>query len=170
MDKWLIWCNLNSEQDRLAKLFKGNCVSIQGSTKNEDKIRLEDEWRNGKIPILITKPECFGFGMNWQHCTKMVFVGLSDSFEMYFQAVRRCWRFGQKKEVDVYVVTSEAEGAVVKNIKRKERESAVMIASMVEHTRSFVMDNIHKSVKLDRTYIPVHEIHIPEWLKSEKGE
>jgi hypothetical protein len=100
----------------------------------------------------------------------MAFVGLSDSFEQYFQAVRRCWRFGQKKPVDVYVITSEAEGAVVKNIKRKEAEAMVMINSMVEHTRHFVMENISHGVKLDKTYHPSENMIIPAWLKLEQGE
>ena len=166
---FLVWCDLNIESEALRKAIPG-CVEVKGSDTVEHKEKSLLGFCNGDIKCLVSKPSIAGLGLNMQVCHKMVFVGLSDSFEQYFQAVRRCWRFGQKKPVDVYVITSEAEGAVVKNIKRKEREAAVMIASMVEHTKSFVMDNMHKSVKLDRTYLPGTDIIIPEWLKSEKGE
>jgi hypothetical protein len=166
---FLVWCDLNIESDLLRKSIPG-CVEVKGSDSVEHKEKSLLDFAAGKIKCLVSKPSICGYGMNFQICHKMAFVGLSDSFEQYFQAVRRCWRFGQKKPVDVYIITSEAEGAVVKNIKRKEREASVMIASMVEHTRSFVMDNLHKSVKLDRTYQPGTDIIIPAWLKSEKGE
>ena len=122
MDKWLIWCNLNAEQDALKKQFGDMCVSIDGSTPREKRIEFEQSWRNGEMSVLITKPAVFGWGMNWQHCNKMIFVSMSDSFEQYYQSTRRCWRFGQKHPVDVYIITSEKEGAVVKNIKRKEKD------------------------------------------------
>lgn len=120
--------------------------------------------------VLISKPSIAGMGLNFQHCNKMAFVGLSDSFEQYFQAVRRCWRFGQKKPVDVYVITSEAEGAVVQNIKRKENDAMKMILNMVEHTRAYVKENVKSGVVMDKSYCPTESIKIPEWLKTEKGE
>lgn len=166
---FLVWCDLNIESEALRKPIPG-CVEVKGSDSQEHKEKSMLDFAAGKIKCLVSKPSICGFGMNFQVCHKMAFVGLSDSFEQYFQAVRRCWRFGQKQPVDVYVITSEAEGAVVKNIKRKEREAIIMIDSMVAHTKSFVMDNIKKSVKLDRTYAPGLGITIPEWLKTEKGE
>ena len=168
-ENFLVWCDLNIESEALRKAIPG-CVEVKGSDTPEHKEKSMLDFAAGKIKCMVSKPSICGFGMNFQICHNMAFVGLSDSFEQYFQAVRRCWRFGQKHPVDVHVITSEAECAVVDNIKRKEREAAVMIASMVEHTRSFVMDNIHKSVKLDRTYLPGKDIEIPAWLKSEKGE
>jgi len=167
--RFLVWCDLNIESDALRKAIPG-CVEVKGSDSQEHKEKSMLDFSAGKIKCLVSKPSICGFGMNFQVCHKMVFVGLSDSFEQYFQAVRRCWRFGQKKPVDVYVITSEAEGAVVKNIKRKEREANIMIDSMVAHTKSFVMNNLKKAVNLDRTYCPDKSIIIPEWLKSEKGE
>jgi hypothetical protein len=85
--------------------------------------------------VLVTKPSIAGFGMNWQHCANMAFVGLSDSYEQFYQAVRRCWRFGQKQPVNVYVITAETEGAVVANIKRKEADAMKMAENMVEHMK-----------------------------------
>ena len=81
---------------------------------------------SGDVKILVTKPKIAGFGMNWQHCSNIAFVGLSDSYEQYYQAVRRCWRFGQKEEVNCYIITAETEGAVVANIKRKEQDAERM--------------------------------------------
>ena len=168
-ERFLVWCDLNIESEALRKSIPG-CVEVKGSDTVEHKEKSMLDFAAGKIKCLVSKPSICGFGMNFQVCNQMAFVGLSDSFEQYFQAVRRCWRFGQKKPVDVYVITSEAEGAVVANIKRKEHDAMVMINSMVGHTKSFVMDNMRKSVKLDRTYQPGTNIIIPAWLKTEKGE
>jgi DNA modification methylase len=92
--------------------------------------------------VLISKPSIAGFGLNMQVCHNMIFVGLSDSFESYYQAVRRCWRFGQKQAVDVYIITSRTEGAVVKNIQRKEADAERMAASMVQHMSAINQENI----------------------------
>lgn len=166
---FLVWCDLNIESDALRKSIK-DCVEVKGSDSPEHKEKSMLDFAAGKIKCLISKPSICGFGMNFQVCHNMAFVGLSDSFEQYFQAVRRCWRFGQKKPVDVYVITSEAEGAVVKNIKRKGVESMIMIDEMVKHTKNFVMDNIAHGVKLDRTYCPTKDIDVADWIKTEKGE
>jgi len=152
MDKWIIWCNLNAEQDALAKLFGDKCVSIQGSTPSNKKVELERQWREGEVPILISKPKVFGFGMNWQHCSKMAFVGLSDSFEQLYQAIRRCWRFGQVKPVDVYFITAKAEGAVVRNIQRKEDDFNAMLNGMIAATQEITKENIKSTIRDTATY------------------
>src|SRR5690348_5895366 len=85
----------------------------------------------GDIRVLVTKPSIAGFGMNWQHCRNVQFLGLSDSYEQFYQAVRRCWRFGQKKPVDCYIVTAANEGAVTENIKRKERDAQRLAEGMI---------------------------------------
>lgn len=167
--KWLIWCNLNIEQDGLKKKFGENAISIQGSTSNEDKIRLEKEWRLGNVPILISKPSVFGYGMNWQHCSDMAFVGISDSFEMYFQAIRRCWRFGQEKPVNVHLIISEEEGAIKENIERKEKDAMDMILNMVELTKDITTENIKKARREVTEYNPTIEMILPEWAKR-KGD
>jgi hypothetical protein len=81
LDKWLIWCNLNKEQDALEKAFTGKCVSIRGNTPYDKRLVDEKAWREGEMPIMISKPSVFGFGMNWQHCNKIAFVGLSDCYD-----------------------------------------------------------------------------------------
>lgn len=133
-DPFLVWCNLNDESAALAKAIPG-AVEVTGSDSPEAKEAAMLGFSRGEIRVLVTKPSIAGFGMNWQHCNNMAFVGLSDSYEAFYQAVRRCWRFGQRKPVNVYVVTAETEGAVVANIKRKESDAMKMAESMVEHMK-----------------------------------
>ena len=133
-DPFLIWCNLNDESGQIAAAVNG-AVEVKGADSNEHKERAMLGFTSGDVRALVTKPSIAGFGMNWQHCNNMAFVGLSDSYEQFYQAVRRCWRFGQKKPVNVYVITAETEGAVVANIKRKEADSMRMAENMVEHMK-----------------------------------
>lgn len=129
--KWLVWCGLNDEGRKLAESLGDCAVLIEGATKDEHKLEYEQRWREGDAQVLITKPSMFGFGMNWQHCHQMLFLGLGDSWEQYYQSIRRCWRFGQKEAVDVFIVTSEAEQAVVDNVWRKEHEAENTAAEVI---------------------------------------
>ncbi|MCP4003210.1 MAG: helicase [bacterium] len=138
---WLVWCDLNAESAALTKAIAG-AVEVKGSDTREHKTDSMLGFSDGKIRVLVTKPSIAGFGMNWQHCANVAFVGLSDSYEQYYQAVRRCWRFGQESAVHVYVVTSDAEGAVVSNIQRKEKDAELMAEKMVEHMHGYNEENI----------------------------
>lgn len=140
-EQCLIWCDLNEESDKLTKSIT-NAIEVAGRHTNEYKKEKLINFANGNIEKLVSKPSICGFGMNWQSCSKMIFVGLSDSFEQYYQAVRRCWRFGQTKTVDVWIITSEKEGAVVANIKRKELQFDEMLKGMIAATQEFTKDNI----------------------------
>jgi superfamily II DNA or RNA helicase len=133
-EPFLIWCNLNAESEMLAHSIP-KAMQVSGSDSNEKKESAMLGFTAGDHRVMVTKPSIAGFGMNWQHCSNMAFVGLSDSYEQFYQAVRRCWRFGQKKPVNVYVITAETEGAVVANIKRKERDANMMAENMVEHMK-----------------------------------
>ena len=116
----LVWCDLNSESESLTKSING-AVEVKGAHNLAYKENAMNGFTDGENRVLVSKPSIAGWGMNWQQCNKMIFVGLSDSFEAYYQAVRRCWRFGQEKPVDVYIVISDAEGAVKMNIERKQK-------------------------------------------------
>jgi DNA modification methylase/superfamily II DNA or RNA helicase len=151
-EPWLIWCNLNSESDELESEIE-DAVQVQGSEKMESKLQKLTDFTNGKIRVMVTKPSIAGHGMNWQHCRKVAFVGLSDSWEQYYQAVRRCWRFGQNREVHVYIITSTAEGAVVTNIKRKEADASRMALEMVKHMHSINEANIKGTAKTADAYV-----------------
>lgn len=150
-DRWIIWCGLNAESGMLTKAIP-DAVEITGSHKPEYKEKTMNDFSEGRVRILVSKPSICGFGMNWQHCSKMAFVGLSDSFEEYFQAVRRCWRFGQEKPVDVYIITAETEGAVVANIQRKENEFAAMLSGMIAATQEITKENIQSTGRLEASF------------------
>lgn len=141
-EPFIIWCNLNEESGRLAKAIP-NSVEVKGSNTPEHKEQSLIGFADGEIRVLITKPSIAGFGMNFQRCHNMAFVGLSDSYEQFYQAVRRCWRFGQTETVEVYVITAETEGAVVSNIKRKERDAMEMAENMVEHMKDLNTEAVH---------------------------
>ena len=141
-EKWLVWCNLNNEASAIKSMIEG-CINVQGSDSDEKKARQMMEFGRGEIDHLVTKPKIAGMGMNWQSCHNVIFLGLSDSFEQYYQCVRRCWRFGQKKDVNVYIVTADIEGRVVQNIKRKEAESDLMAREMLKNMKSINTKEIH---------------------------
>lgn len=130
-EQWLIWCNLNNEAEGVKKLL--NCVEVRGSDTPDQKRDRMLGFSSGEVQILVTKPSIAGFGMNWQNCHNVIFLGLSDSYEEFYQAIRRCWRFGQKNEVNCHIVISDTEGAVLKNIQRKESDSEKMAEKMVKH-------------------------------------
>lgn len=152
-DTWLIWCNLNKEADEIEKNIDG-AVQIKGSDDLEFKKNTMLNFAAGKIRILATKPSIAGFGMNWQVCHKVAFLGLSDSYEQFYQAIRRCWRFGQKYPVDCYIVISSQEGAVLENIKRKEKDAEKMGKMMIENMKDIEMENI-KGTKRDEAVYAV---------------
>lgn len=151
-DYWIIWCGLNDESNMLTKAIDG-AVEITGSDKPEYKERMMMAFSRGEIKKLVTKPSICGFGMNWQHCNKQAFVGLSDSFEEYYQAVRRCWRFGQERLVDIYVITAETEGAVVANIKRKEEDFQAMLSGMIAATQEITKENLKSTGREIAEYV-----------------
>ena len=127
---WLIWCGLNDEANLLAKLIPGS-VNVKGAMSPEEKADAFLGFADGSITHMITKPSLAAHGMNWQHCARMVFVGLNDSYESYYQAIRRCYRYGQTRIVDVHIVLSELESQIAANVRRKETEAAMVAESMV---------------------------------------
>ena len=168
-NQWLVWCDLNDESDMLTSLIPG-AVEVRGSDKPEKKTEALKGFTDGTVRYLVTKPSIAGFGLNWQGCHNMIFVGLSDSYEMMYQAIRRCYRFGQEETVNVHIVTSEAEGAVKENVERKEAQCARMTAEMVKHTKQILEAEIRGTVRITIPYDPQVDMVIPAWLKSEKGE
>lgn len=138
-EPWLIWCHLNDEAELITQLIDG-AVNVQGSDSVESKAKNLLGFAHGELRVLVSKPKISGFGMNWQHCARMAFVGLDDSFEKFYQAVRRCYRFGQKREVQVHLFTAENEGQILANLKRKELQHHEMSASMIDHMKD-IMNN-----------------------------
>jgi DNA modification methylase len=148
---WIVWCHLNSESQALTQAIPG-AVEVTGSMSPDEKERALLAFSRGEIQTLVTKPSIAGFGLNWQHCHQMAFVGLSDSWEEYYQAVRRCWRFGQRYPVDVHVISADTEGAVVSNIRRKESDAARMADAMVAHMKDTTSALLHGTQRQQMTY------------------
>ena len=166
-EQWLLWCDLNDEANLIKKVFP-EIINVQGSDNPEIKSENLLKFGKGEIKYLITKPKIASFGLNWQSCHNMIFVGLSDSYEQYYQAIRRCYRFGQKSEVNVYIITSDRETNVLKNIQRKQKDFENMQLQMVAYTKKYVRENLEVTFKeLDKSYVANQEMIIPEWLKSE---
>jgi DNA modification methylase/superfamily II DNA or RNA helicase len=133
---WIAWVGLNIESDALARLVPDAAV-VEGSQSPETKADLLHGFAKGKHRVLITKPSIAGFGMNFQHCSDMAFVGLSDSYEQYYQAIRRCWRFGQTRPVDAHVVLSDAEQDIYANVLRKETEAEAMSEGLIANVAQY---------------------------------
>lgn len=129
-EQWIVWCGLNDEASAAAGQIDG-AVNVEGSWTPDAKAEALEAFQDGEIRVLVTKPSIAGFGMNFQNCSRMVFLGLNDSYESYYQAIRRCWRFGQREPVDVRIVVSELERQIVDNVKRKEDEADQMTAALV---------------------------------------
>ncbi|MDO3431164.1 helicase [Rhizobium sp. CBN3] len=157
------WCNLNAESEALTKEIPG-AVEVRGSDKEDVKERKLIDFSEGRIRVLVTKPSIAGFGMNWQHCADTGFVGLNDSFEQVYQAVRRFWRFGQQNEVTAHFIAAETEGAVVANLKRKEADADRMAAAMVLHTANITKAAINAQAREKASYDPKLPMQIPTWL------
>jgi len=128
-ETWIVWCNTNLEADELKKRIPG-AIEVRGSDKPEVKRKRLADFSHGDVRVIITKPSIAGFGLNWQHCWNVAFVGLSYSFEDFYQALRRSYRFGQTREVNAFVVQAETEGAIIKSIQRKIKQHQTMQESM----------------------------------------
>ena len=149
--QWVVWCNLNTESAALTSAISG-AVEVKGSDSIEHKEKALADFQSGKARVIVSKPSICGFGLNWQHCHNMAFVGLSDSWEQYYQAVRRCWRFGQDKPVTVALIVADVEGAVLRNIKSKDAAAAEMAESLVAHMRTEMQNNIKGTTRMMDKY------------------
>jgi superfamily II DNA or RNA helicase len=134
--QWLIWCGLNDESSALARAIPG-AVEISGRDSYAEKRAAIRGFVDGSIRVIVTKMKIAGFGLNLQNCHQMICVGLGDSYEQYYQGVRRCWRFGQTSPVDVHIVVSEAETGVVANVRRKEADAMMMSRELLAELRDF---------------------------------
>lgn len=172
-EHWLIWCHLNDEAELLQSLIPGS-VNVQGSDSVEVKTQGMMDFTHGKLRVLISKPKICGFGMNWQHCARMAFVGLDDSFEKFYQAVRRCYRFGQKRNVKVHLFTAENEGQILANLKRKEVQHHEMSANMIEHMKDIMnqelagQENIVDEYREDTHQGDGFTVHLGDCVKWSK--
>ena len=161
----LVWCDLNSESKALTEAING-AVEVEGSMSLEEKEKGITGFLKGENRVLVSKPSIAGFGINAQNAHIEIFVGLSDSFEAYYQAVRRCWRFGQDKPVDVYIIISDAEGAVKENIQRKQRDAERMTDELIGFTREFLQSDLKQTKRDVDEYYAFEQMEVPEWMRT----
>lgn len=127
----IVWCGLNDEAALFTDQFYGQAVNLHGSLPLDEKVDIIERFKAGDIRVLVTKPSIAGMGLNLQNAARQVFVGLGDSYESYYQAIRRSWRFGQTRPVDVHVVVSDLEAEIVANVRRKEQSASEMTERLV---------------------------------------
>lgn len=175
-EPWLFWCELNAEAEALVEAINWSgatgskrnvAVNVYGSMKPDDKEWALNGFSQGRSAVMVTKCKIAGFGLNWQHCARVAFVGVSHSFEAWYQAVRRCWRFGQKREVHCHVITSELEGKVLENLRRKEGEAKILSEEMRRYTSAIVSESVHGAAREQTAYEPMVAMSFPTWLKTE---
>jgi len=162
-EQWLIWCDYNDESAVLKKKID-HCVEVRGSDEPEYKAQASLDFADGSIHALVSKPSIFGFGSNFQSCHNMVFCGLSDSYERFYQAIRRCWRFGQKEPVNVYIILSEKEMNVLDNITRKQAQMDEMQKQMTALMREVTLSEIKHTTRITTEYKPIEEMRKPAWI------
>lgn len=159
---WIVWCDVDSEQDALEQVFEGRCLSVRGSLSIDEKEKRIASWLDGGKPIMISKSSIMGFGLNLQFCHQQVFAGRSFSYESYYQAVRRSWRFGQKQPVDIHLVVAEGEDSIGRVIDRKADDHADMKREMA-HAMQKAM-GLKSKVRVE--YRPNHKGRLPQWLNA----
>lgn len=164
-EPWVVWCDLNAESEALVAAIPG-AVEVRGSHDADEKERRLADFSAGRTRVLVTKPSIAGWGLNWQHCARTAFVGVTDSWEAYHQAVRRFWRFGQRRPVQVHVYASELEGAVVSNLARKERDAQAMADALSAETRDSVRAAVLGARRDVNPYEPRVRMHVPAWLRT----
>ena len=167
MDSCLVWVDFNDESELIHKQY--NMIEVKGSDTDKHKEDSMIGFADGDIKFLVSKPSICGFGMNFQKCHNMIFCGISDSYEKFYQAVRRCYRFGQEKEVNVYVIISQRELSVLNNIQKKQAQHERMSYEMVSRTSEILKNEIHSTMKITEDYIAEQIVKIPSWLKTEIG-
>jgi len=134
--QWIVWCGLNSESEQIARMVP-DAVEVTGADSHAEKAGAIDSFVRGETRVLVSKVKILGYGMNFQQCHQMVFLGIGDSFEQYYQAIRRAWRFGQEHPVDVHIVVSDAERGIVRNVRRKEQKHDDLSSTLLTHMVAF---------------------------------
>lgn len=153
-DRAVVWCHLNDEGERLGKEIEG-AVEVRGSQSMDEKEELIGEFLDGKARVLVTKPKIAGLGLNLQHCAHVV-TFVTHSYEQFYQCVRRCWRFGQKRPVTLDVIATEGEVNVRRSMERKEQNASTMFDAIIQFM------NDARTVRAER---PTLSVEVPTWLQ-----
>lgn len=161
---WVVWVDTDYEADAVRDKLRGvrGVAEVRGSMSIEAKEAALDGFADGSVRVLITKPSICGFGLNWQHCAHTVFVGRTFSYESWYQAVRRFWRFGQRNEVQVHIAVAQGEESIGAVIDRKADDHTNMKSAM----RAAMLRNMGKSSQSRVPYNPTHQGRLPQWLSA----
>lgn len=163
--QWLVWCGLNTEGRSLARQIGPEAVVVEGSDDPDEKAAALLRFAQGETRVLVTKPSIAGFGLNFQTCSRMAFIGIGDSFEQYYQAIRRCWRFGQREPVHAYVVVSSVERDVVYgNVLRKQSEAVELSSELIAHAAEYERAELFIGTSAADSFEPRQEVRVPAWL------
>lgn len=167
-EQWVIWCGLNDESSQITKLIPG-AIEVKGSDDPEYKAKMIEDFQDGKYQFLITKAKIAGYGLNLQNSHNMIFIGLSDSWESYYQCVRRQWRFGQDKEVNVHIILTDIEREIYNNVQRKEQIAKNLHNELMNNVKNYeISELLDKPVYIE--YKRIDNIILPKWLKVSKDE
>jgi len=161
-EQWVVWCETDYEADALTSRI-ADAVEVRGSDRADAKERAALDFEEGRIRVLVTKASIFGFGLNWQHCARVAFVGATFSYETFYQAIRRSWRFGQSRPVDVHVVMAQTEASVWSVLNAKREGNDEMRSQMRAASRRAAA-----KAASSRLYVANDPIRIPSWLVSEE--
>jgi superfamily II DNA or RNA helicase len=164
-EQWIVWCGLNDEADGVTAQIDG-AVNVQGSDDPEVKAARLADFAAGRIRVLVTKTKIAGFGLNFQRCARMVFVGLSDSYEQYYQAIRRCYRFGQTRPVDAHVVLADVEHVIAANVRAKEAQARQISAGLVAAIAAENRRELFAGTSKGDDYEPRIPLTLPTWLET----
>lgn len=160
-ERWIIWVDTDYEGDAVRAAVP-QAIEIRGSQSIDEKEEKIAAFESGQAQIIIGKPAMMGFGLDWSHCARMAFVGRSYSYETFYQAVRRCWRFGQKRIVKVHLIVAEGEGEIGRVIDRKADDHARMKAAM----REAMLRATGNAAQTKIPYQPKHSARLASWLTS----
>lgn len=165
-DPWLVWCDLNEESEKLAASIR-DCVEVKGADDADFKESALAAFAEGTPRVLVSKPSIAGYGLNLQRCAHVAFVGLSNSFEAWYQAIRRTWRFGQTREVHAHLIVSDADGSVRANLDRKRRDAETLAEEMLVGMGDIQRSTIRALARETESYAPATPMRVPSWLRTE---
>lgn len=165
-EQWVIWCDLNPESTLCARLVPG-AAEVRGGQSEEERIEIMRRFTRGDLRVLVTKQKICGFGMNWQNCAHTAFVGATHSYEGSYQAIRRFWRFGQKREVNAHFIYSELEGDIMRNLRSKYAKAEEMSQQMRQHCAAYVRDSVRSLIVAQDNYNPTQMVRLQPWMTGD---
>lgn len=155
----IVWCERDDESAALTAAISG-AVEIKGSMPLDKKEAALEDFAMGRTRVMVSKPKLAGFGLNLQHADCQVFASISHSYEQWYQAIRRSWRFGQTKSVNCHVVMAETETSIWRNVQRKAADHDRMKIAM---TKAMLGGEIESK---RRAYGRSSQIQLPDFMKG----